>query len=467
MRTPLAPPRTLFSRRPPVSRRMPLSHRMPPSRRKVLASGSVLTATALLLAGCGGGGDNTGGGEGYDPDEDITLEMSWWGDDARAALFGQVIDLFEEEHPNISVTETPVGSPDDLFNRLATDFAGGGDTAPDVFALGGAKPQEYGELGALLDLSTVSDYLDTSPYPDFSLTNATVDDTLYGLPTGGNATAAFINADLFAEAGVPLPTEGWTWDDLVSAANAIGNAGLTTDNGAQVYGIDLRVQDIMGTYAGQVTELGMYDWDGQLDVTAEDIAGWYQIERELLEGGGLPDPSIVTSNWALPPDQQPFTLGQAAITFGYSNLVGVYSQGGDDVQIMLPPTDTGVSGVALLPSAFWSINAASAHPEAAAMLVDWFLNEPAAAELILDTRGVPFNPDILAVVSPKLDEHSQVAADYVNTVLDQGVVAPPQPAGGSIMNELSQRMESEVLFGTMTPDEAAEQWVSEMTDALS
>jgi len=438
------------------------------SRRRAVASGALFAATGLVLAGCGGGSDGGGtGGEGYDPEEDITLEMSWWGDDARAALFGEVIELFEAEHPNIAVTQTPVGAPDDLFNRLATDFAGGGETAPDVFALGGAKPQEYGELGALLDLSTVSDYVDTSGYPDFSLTNATVDETLYGLPTGGNATAAFINADLFTAAGVPLPTDDWTWDDLVSAANQIGNADLSTENGADVYGIDLRVQDIMGTYAGQVSELGMYDWDGQLDVTSEDVAGWYEIEQQLLTGGGLPDPSIVTSNWALPPDQQPFTLGQAGITFGYSNLVGVYSQAGEDVQILLPPTDTGVSGVALLPSAFWSVNATSQHPEAAAMLVDWFLNEPAAAELVLDTRGVPFNPDTLAVVSPLLDEDSQIAADYVNTVLEQGVVAPPQPAGGSIMNELSQRMESEMLFGTMTPDEAADQWVSEMTDALS
>lgn len=431
--------------------------------RTVTAATAVAASAALVLSGCSG--SQTGGGD-VDPDEEIELEISWWGDDARAALFGEVIDMFEDEHPNITVVETPVGSPDDLFNRLATDFAGGGDTAPDVFALGGAKPQEYGALGALLDLSTVSEQLDSSNYPDFSLTNAIVDDTLYGLPTGGNATAAFINADIFAAAGVEVPGEGWTWDDLIAAANAIGSAGLANDAGQPVYGIDLRIQDILGTYTGQLTEVGMYDWDGTLGVDADDIAGWYEIEAELLEGGGLPDPSVVTSNWNLPPDQQPFTLGQAAITFGYSNLMGSYAAGGDDVRMTLPPSSTGVSGVALLPSAFWSINAASAHPEAAALLMNWFLNEPAAAELILDTRGVPFNPETLAVVAPLLEEASQVAADYVDVVLEEGVVAPPQPAGGSMMNELSQRMESDVLFGKATPAEAAEQWVAEITAAL-
>ncbi|WP_157930467.1 ABC transporter substrate-binding protein [Glycomyces xiaoerkulensis] len=428
------------------------------------AIGSVAAAT-LLLSGCFGSDDGTAGE--YDPDEEIELEISWWGDDDRARLFAEVIDLFEEEHPNITVVETPVGAPDDLFNRLATDFAGGGDTAPDVFALGGAKPQEYGELGALLDLSTVSDQLDPSDYPDFSLTNAIVDDTLYGLPTGGNATAAFINSKIFEQAGVPLPEAGWTWDDLVDVAGEIGNADLTNEAGNPIYGIDLRIQDIMGTYAAQVSEVGMYDWDGKLGVDADQIASWYEIEQELLDAGGLPDPSIVTSNWQLPPDQQPFTIGQAAITFGYTNLMSAYSANEEvEVQMMLPPTDTDLSGIALLPSAFWSANAASEHPQAAAMLIDWFLHEPAAAELILDTRGVPFNPDTLEVVAPLLEGPSQTAADYVEIILDEGVVAPPQPSGGQIMNELSQRMEAEVLFGRMTPDEAATQWVEELGAAL-
>ncbi|MCB2411857.1 extracellular solute-binding protein [Demequina sp. TTPB684] len=434
--------------------------------RRAAPVGAVL-ATALTLAACSSdaeeapSGDVTG-----DAQEAVTIEMSWWGDDARAALFDEVITAFEAEYPYITVTQTPVGSPDDLFNRLATDFGGGGDTAPDVFALGGAKPQEYGEAGALLDLGTVADIVNVAKYPEFSTTNAVVDGTLYGLPTGGNATAAFVNTDLFEAAGVPIPDADWTWDDLVDAANTIGTAGLTNESGAPVYGIDLRVQDIIGTYVAQVSEFGLYDWEGQLAVDADQVAGWYEIEQRMLEGGGLPDPTIVTAGWALPPDQQLFTLGQAGVTFGYSNLVGTYEMGGNTI-ILPPPSDTDKTGVALLPSAFWSINAATDHPEEAALLVDWFLNEPSAAELIQDTRGVPFNPDTAAVVSPLLEGASKTAAEYVESVLDSGEVAPPQPNGAANMNKYSQDAETAVLFGNANPQEAAQTFIDQLSGDLS
>ncbi|WP_165350365.1 ABC transporter substrate-binding protein [Xylanimonas protaetiae] len=428
-------------------------------------------SAVLFLAGCSSSSDASSNSS-ESPEESaaaepVTLEMSWWGNDDRAKLFDQVVKAFEAKYPNITVTQTPVPDPDTLFNRLATDFAAGGDTAPDVFALGGAKPQEYGDAGALLDLAEVKDTVQLDKYPEFSLTNATVDDTVYGLPTGGNATAAFVNTDIFAKAGVEVPTDDWTWDDFVAAANKIGAAGLTTDTGAPIMGVDLRVQDILGTYAGQKTEYGFYDWDGKLSVKPAVIADWYKHEVALRDGKGLPDPSIVVQNWNISSDQQPYALGQAGITFGYSNLIGTYAKGGA-TKILLPPHDKGdKTGVALLPSAFWAINAKTAHPKEAALLVDWFLNEPEAAQLILDTRGVPFNPDTLAVVTPLLQGDSKAAAEYVQTTLDSGTVAPPQPNGGANANKYAQDGESDVLFDKASPDDAAKGFTEKLAADLN
>lgn len=408
---------------------------------------------ALLLSGCGG--SDNGGSDG-----DVKLTISWWGNDDRAAYMKEVIDKFEASHEGITVVAEPVGAPDDLFNRLATDFASG--TAPDVFTLGGAKPQEYGADGALLDLGTVKKQLDTSKYDDATLTSATVDDKLYGLPTGGNAIAALINPKIFEAAGVPLPQDGWTWSDLVETANAIS---AKKPDGA--VGLDLRIQDILGTYVGQTNETGIYDWDGELATDAATLQKWFEMEKALVKGGGLPDPSVITEHWNVTPDQSLFGTGKAAMTFAYSNQVTTYGATlGTEVKLMAPPTDTGKEGVAALPSQYWAIAAESKHPKEAAELVDYLLNDPEAAAIIKADRGLPFNPDTLATVAPLLTPIETQAADYLKTVLDAGVVAPPQPAGGEILNELSQRMESDVLFGKASPAEAAKKWVAELSASL-
>lgn len=436
---------------------------------KKLTAVAIAAAAALAVAGCSSPQSTPSGTPtGTAAAAPVTLEMSWWGDDTRAALFHQVLQLFEAQYPNITVTETPVGAPTDLFNRLDTDFGSGGTTAPDVFALGGAEPQQYGASGNLLALDSpdIAGIVQLSKYPQSSLTNGIVNGTVYALPTGGNATAMFVNTDILTQAGVTAPTGQWSWQDLVTVANAVGKAGLTTADGKAIMGIDLRIQDILGTYCGQLNDYGMYSPDGQLNVTADDVAGWFNLELQLRDGGGLPDPSVVTANWNLPTDQQPYALGQAAITFGYSNLMSTYAKGGT-TEIMMPPTNTTRSGVSLLPSAFWSINAATKHPTESAELVNWFLNEPTAAALILDTRGVPFNPDIATVVADKVTGDAQKADAYVASVLATGKVAPPQPNGGANMNQYSQDEESNVLFNKSTSDQAAAEWVQKLQADLA
>jgi len=423
------------------------------------AAAGTLLVGALALTSCAGGSDP---GTTDPTDEEITLTISWWGNDERAAIMAEAIDLFEAEYPNITVVEQPVGAPDDLFNRLATDFASG--TAPDVFALGGAKPQEYGAAGALLDLSTVSAQLPTDEYADFTLTNAIVDGTLYGLPTGGNTIGVLLNPAIFEKAGVALPDTSWTWDDFVTIADEI-----SAKAGDGIVGLDLRVQDVLGSYVAQYTETGIYDWDGNLSVGADVIQQWYELEQRLVDGGGLPDPSVIVEHWNVTPDLTLFGTGRAAMSFSYSNQIAAYQagSGSDEVIITTPPSDTGVSGLAVLPSQFWAIASGSKHPAEAALLVDWLLNQPEPAKIILANRGLPFNPDTLAVVEPLLSPSDAQAAEVLQTVLEVGVKAPPQPAGGSILNELSQRIESDILFGNTSVEDGARQWIRELEAALN
>ncbi|NDK30290.1 ABC transporter substrate-binding protein [Nesterenkonia haasae] len=424
------------------------------------AAFATVLSGALVLSACGGGGGNGTAAEEYDEDREIELTVAWWGNDERAQLTSEVFDIFEERHPNITIQSQPTGDPEDLFDRLSTDFAAGGGT--DLFTLGGAMPQEYGGAGMLLDLEEVSEHVDLDPYEDFMVTNAVVDDTLYGLPTGGNAIGLLINETIFEEAGVEVPDEDWGWDEFVEAAGEI------SANHDDALGLDLRIQDIISTYTAQLNDLGLYNWDGELAVTEEELASWYELELDLVENDGVPDPSVVVEYHNVTPDQSLFGTRQAAMVFSYSNQMTPYTQalGDDEVSMRLPPTETDNPGVAVLPSQFWSINANTEEPQAAAMLLDFILNDEEAAEILQDDRGLPFNPEMLEVVEPLLDPINSEAAAYIQEVLEQGVVAPPQPAGGAEMNALSQRIESDILFGNSTVDEGVQEWMDYMENAL-
>lgn len=444
------------------------------SRRKIRVAIPLLAVAgcvAVGLSGCSGSGFDNGasaapkGEPTFNPKSKISLEMSWWGDSSRSDLYGRVIHAFEKKYPNITVKQTPVGSPNDLFQRLTTDFGAGGTSAPDVFALGGAMPQQYGAAGALLNMKTVAKYLDLSAYPKDTLTGGTVKGQLVGLPEGGNATAAFVNTKIFKEAGLTPPSGDWTWSELVKDAETIGRAHLTNAQGKPVYGLDIRSADIIGTFVAQYPHSALYTAAGKVGTTASVLAKWYTVEKKLSTGGGLAPASVVTADANLPVNQQLYTLGQAGITFGYSNLASSYATGGP-TKVVSPPTDTGVTGVSLLPSSFWSINAKTTHPAAAALLVSWFLNTPSTAKLILDNQGVQFNPKIAAVVVPRLTGEDKVGAQYVEKVLKTGIVAAPQPNGGQNMNQYTQDGEANVLFNRQTPLQAGQTWVTKLTGDL-
>ncbi|MHA7986385.1 ABC transporter substrate-binding protein [Rathayibacter sp. CAU 1779] len=441
------------------------------SRTVASASAVIVVAAALALSGCSNGNSSSSStgtaaassGVSYDKNAKVNLTVTWWGADTRTAIMDKVIAGFEKKYPNITVTGQPVGAPDDEFNRLATDFAAG--TAPDVFALGGSKPQDYGKAGALLDLSTVSKYLPETEFPKFSLASGTVGGKQYALPTGGNAIGMLINEDIFKDAGVTVPTGTITWSDLTKISNKISAA----EKSKGIVGLDLRIQDILGTYAAQENGVGLYGKNGGLSVKAATIQKWYDWESATVKGGGLPDPSVIVQNQNVTPDRSLFGTGKAAITFAYSNQVGTYTGAlnGAKVELVSPPTNTKNSGVSVLPSQFWAISGTTKNPAQSALFVNYMLNDEQGGKLILADRGLPFNADVLKVVEPLLDPANATGATYIQDVLKTGIIAPIQPAGAENATSISQRLESDVLFNKQDSKDAASSFVSQMTQALA
>lgn len=420
--------------------------------RALLAAGA---AVVLLAAGCGDDDNSTPIGTGALPTDDVTITFWWWGSDARNATTQKVIDLFEQKYPHIHVQ----GEPQDFANYFAnvsTKFAAG--DAPDVITMGGAYPKSYASDGNLLDFGKVKEDLKTDVFPDNLLTSATVDGKLYGVPTGGNAIAVLYNKKIFQDTGVAVPDDNtWSWDDFVATAKEIQSKAPEG-----IYGAEIRMFDMIGAYAGQ--QGGMYNDDGSLKVTADQLTPLFEMEKSLI-GTGTAPADLYNQVLAADPPQTLFAKGKSAMLIGYSNQPSTYAPLiGSPVGLLRIPGESQAKqpGASVLPSQYYTINADTKYPRQAATFVNFLVNSPDAGKLILADRGLPASPEVLTAITPLLSPDDQVFAEFHAKNADKFGPSFVPPAWATDINKITQSVDSKLVAGQYTPAQAASEWVEEM-----
>jgi multiple sugar transport system substrate-binding protein len=413
---------------------------------------------ALLASACGGESGDDGG--------DVTIRFSWWGNEDRAKITNQAVDAFEKANPGI-IVETESIDFNSYFDRLATSVAANDE--PDVITMGGAYPREYADRGVLLDLDTVKGDLDLGELDKGALANGTFDDTRYGVPTGVNTFGLIANPAIFEAAGVPLPDDdAWSWSDFVRIATEISDKSPDGTFGAA----DPTAPDALDLYANQKTGEGLYRDGGGLAIEAKTVRSWFDMTTKLMREGATPPASLTAELAGQPaPEQTLMGQGRAGMMFGWSNLITAYRQAsGADLVLLRAPgetTDEG-TGMWLQASQLYTISKRSEHPEAAAKLVDFLIADPRAADLIKADRGIPANPDIRAHLEESLDDSGKVEfafVDRMSELVDGHFVIGPTGSTESV--DILTRVNDSVLFGQTSPADGAEQFVTELTDAVS
>ena len=125
--------------------------------------------------------------------------------------------------------------------------------------------------------------------------------------------------------------------------------------------------------------------------------------------------------------------------------------------LRLPAVEPGEPRMVNKASMYWSIAETTEHPEEAAKLVDFLINDVDAARVLGVERGVPANPEIQEAIRSDLSETGVMALDFAADLQDE-VVEPPQvtPSYASNFDDQVGRIGSEVLFGSMNPEQAAQ-----------
>ena len=192
------------------------------TKRAALAVTAIFAATALALTGCAAGGSTASA---YDPDKEVTLNFTWWGNDDRAARYKALIAKFNEEYPNITINGTFTDFPS-YWEKRQTEAAGGG--LPDVWQFSDSYLRQYVEPGLLLDLGTVAEYVDLDAIEPSLLKTGQLKDVQYSLPTGYSAWSVFQNVELLDANNLDAYKGGTSWEDyseyMASVTDATGGA---------------------------------------------------------------------------------------------------------------------------------------------------------------------------------------------------------------------------------------------------
>lgn len=167
------------------------------------------------------------------------IRFAFWGDPAEQAAYQAVVDAFEIAHPEIDVTIDYTAGQGDYYRKIASDFAAG--APPDVYL---TNYRQFGQYAGAGGLAPIQPYIDNSiqisesDYYPLSLDAFRFGDAgeLYCLPQNISSLVVYYNEDMFEAAGVPLPTDGWSWDEFISAAQAL-TQDTDGDGSVDQYGV--------------------------------------------------------------------------------------------------------------------------------------------------------------------------------------------------------------------------------------
>jgi multiple sugar transport system substrate-binding protein len=398
------------------------------------------------LAGCGSGSSDTAGGK-------TVLRYAWWGNPDRATRTEDAVALFEKRHPDIEV-QTSFAGYDAYKQKLATQAAGG--DAPDVMQLDYRQIDQYASAGVLLDLGK-HNVLRAGDIDQGLLATGVVGGGQYAIPQGRGTETVVYDAKQWKAAGVETPQKGWTWEEWADAmralARATGKAGAT-DPGQSEDAFEVWLR-------GQGKKL--YTTEGRLGFTAEDLTRWWSFTNALRREGAVSS-AEQTTQLDGSVENTPLARGEAIADINWdAPSSGLAAIVGDGLTLAPMPSGTdGTPGQYFKPSVFLGASATTAHPKGAAQLIDFLVNDPAAAKILGATRGIPVNEAIREQQLPELEDFDKTVGGYQST-LEGTLKDPPQapPQGDNALQTTFQRDYDQVSFARMTPREAAENYITE------
>jgi multiple sugar transport system substrate-binding protein len=390
-------------------------------------------------------------------EEVIELRVAWWGSQARHDRTVEMIELYEEQNPNIKISYEFSGWSD-YWTKLNTQAAGG--NLPDVVQHDYMYLSDWVSRDLLLPLDDFIDsgVIDLSDVADASVEGGRVGGILYAMNAGNGTQAFVLDVDAFEEAGMELPAQDWTWSEFEDTVLALHEKLGVWGIGATLLGDN----QIWKSY-----HLGLGEWaysDDGTQLGYDDDQAWVEFIEMILrlqDAGAIPTREEEVA-LAEEVETRPIVSGDSAMEPIWANqLVAVWTAAGETRNFKLyhlPRPEGGQPSNYVYPNMFWAVTSQAQHPEEAARFIDWYTNSVEANQILLGERGVPISSVIRDSLLSELTAAEREAVEFLGVVdADCSPVPPVDPAGNSdvVGNVYMPEFADPVMYGIISPEEGA------------
>lgn len=189
------------------------------------------TAFALVAGGCARREDGP---------SQVTLTLACWEGPEGLASLTKLLDRYRAQNPHVRIEIQQVPGSQ-YYQRLQIQFAAG--VAPDIMQMAYDRLPSFAHRNTLHPLDELIErdgFPVNEMFPQL-LPALRYRDKFYGLPRGWTTFVLYYNRDMFREAGVPFPREGWTWDDFLTACKKV-TKDLDGDGRPDRFGCDAPTQ---------------------------------------------------------------------------------------------------------------------------------------------------------------------------------------------------------------------------------
>jgi multiple sugar transport system substrate-binding protein len=392
----------------------------------------------------------------------VSLSVFWWGGEKRAELTAKALELYTARHPNVTFKTTWQGNSG-YFDKLSTMAAGG--NAADLFQLDDNYLSEYAERNVTLDLTKYvkNGQLDLSRFPPSLAAYGNVGGRTVAVAAAENTPGMVFNRSLLKRLGLPEPTIGMTYPQLLVWA-----AQVTEKSGRSVAG----TMDPSADYKAFWLWLRSQGKDlysgNQLGFTAEDLARWFDLWDGARRSKVTPPVDVIHEANTGDVTKQLVVTGKAATSFVWANQLPELQKGTkDELGVVAYPGDP--KGQWARASMYWAASRASKHPGVVVDVINFLVNDPEAGRILGTERGLSSNIEVRKVVEESLTDaamKASVAFENVMTPLFGPAPAPPPRGHSRIRSGLLTAAEN-VQYGKQTPAKAAEDFIAQATRALA